>query len=73
MHRELNRVKWLDMVKGFGIILVVYGHNFPFLEKYIYTFHMPLFFLLAGIFHPPKINWTNIKQRLNRIILPYIS
>ncbi|WP_368384475.1 acyltransferase family protein [Polaribacter sp. AHE13PA] len=39
-----KRINWIDQIKGFGIILVVIGHNFPLIENYIYSFHMPLFF-----------------------------
>ena len=66
-----NRIVWLDQLKGFGIILMVYGHNFPALEEYIYSFHMPLFFIIAGIFHPKKINIPTIKKRFRQILLPY--
>jgi len=59
-----NRLAWLDAAKGVGIVLVVYGHAYNGIvaagllpssgllnQIYygIYTFHMPLFFLLAGI------------------------
>jgi len=66
-----SRIKWIDQLKGFAIILVVYGHNFPLLENYIYSFHMPLFFFLAGIFHPKKINYHHIKKRAKQILIPY--
>nr|WP_298884644.1 acyltransferase family protein [uncultured Polaribacter sp.] len=61
----------MDQVKGLGIILVVYGHNFPIIEDYIYSFHMPLFFLIAGIFHPEKTNFVIIKKRVKQILVPY--
>jgi len=66
-----KRIAWLDQLKGFGIILMVYGHNFPILEEYIYSFHMPLFFIIAGIFHPKNINVSTIKKRVRQILLPY--
>ena len=66
-----NRIAWLDQLKGFGIILMIYGHNFPVLEEYIYSFHMPLFFIIAGIFHPKNINVSTIKKRVRQILLPY--
>ena len=66
-----KRIAWLDQLKGFGIILMVYGHNFPVLEEYIYSFHMPLFFIIAGIFHPKNINVSTIKKRVRQILLPY--
>jgi acyltransferase len=50
---------------------VVLGHNFPFNEKYIYSFHMPLFILIAGFFHPINDNFEVVKQRFKHIILPY--
>lgn len=48
------RIEWVDILKGLAIVLVVVGHM-----KYaegtanpgrmlIYSFHMPLFFMLAG-------------------------
>jgi fucose 4-O-acetylase-like acetyltransferase len=59
-----QRIEWIDAARGIGIILVVYGHvlggllaaglvaktNPLWLSDYtIYTFHMPLFFLIAGL------------------------
>lgn len=41
-----------DVVKGLGILLVIMGHsNLPATIYYgIYAFHMPLFFIVSGIF-----------------------
>lgn len=58
-----RRVAWLDYAKGLGIILVVVGHanqaigrtpgfvwsdGLRALDAVIYSFHMPMFFMLAG-------------------------
>ncbi len=59
-----NREQWLDIAKGFAILLVVLGHvliGFLTAEMYpqytnglnyvvytIYSFHMPLFFAISG-------------------------
>lgn len=59
-----RREAWLDGLKGFGCLLVILGHvlsgyldagTFPgcygplySLRTWIYSFHMPLFFLLSG-------------------------
>ena len=59
------RVDWIDAAKGIGISLVFYGH---FLQcaidaanrsaasqlQFIYSFHMPLFFVLAGFMFKPN-------------------
>ncbi|MDB4201501.1 hypothetical protein N9763_00715 [Polaribacter sp.] len=50
-----QRIDWIDQAKGFGIILVVYGHNFPSIEDYIYSFHMPLFFFTCWNISSKKI------------------
>ncbi len=59
-----GRELWIDVAKGVGICLVVFGHAMnglgtagilkwetPITQLYfiIYTFHMPLFFFLSGI------------------------
>lgn len=60
-----NRILWIDALKGLAIISVVLGHAllgfeqknaYPsnmncisFLKDWIYTWHMPLFFILSGI------------------------
>lgn len=45
------RVAWIDMAKGIGILLVIFGHSgiskVPL--AVIYTFHMPIFFFLSGL------------------------
>ena len=71
MSNLSERIEWIDQVKGFGIFLVVYGHNFPVIEKYIYGFHMPLFFIIAGFFHPPIQQPNSILKRFKSILIPY--
>jgi fucose 4-O-acetylase-like acetyltransferase len=60
-----ERLDWVDTARGLGIILVVYGHalrghvtsgafnpawHADVQDVVIYSFHMPLFFFLAGLF-----------------------
>lgn len=46
----------VDIARGIGIILVVLGHNWTVLQergelfRVIYSFHLPLFFFLSGLF-----------------------
>jgi fucose 4-O-acetylase-like acetyltransferase len=59
------RLEWVDYAKGIGIFLVVLGHSLQGLTKshilpemawslglehWIYSFHMPLFFFISGLF-----------------------
>lgn len=44
-----NRLEWIDWMKSLGIYLIVLGHFYSVGEKFIYIFHVPLFFLISGI------------------------
>jgi acyltransferase len=51
-----TRVVWIDRAKAVGILLVVVGHVAALpreITDYIYRFHMPLFFMLAGAVASP--------------------
>lgn len=48
----MKRMEWIDCVKGLAIIFVVLGHidmGEHFLCSWIYSFHVPLFFMISGI------------------------
>jgi fucose 4-O-acetylase-like acetyltransferase len=66
-----ERINWVDQLKGFSIILVVYGHNLPFLDIYIDSFRIPLFFFIAGFFHPISMDFDIIRKRTKQILIPY--
>lgn len=66
-----KRLDWIDQARGLSIFLVVYGHNFPINEPYIYSFHVPLFFLISGMFHPKSINKALVIKRAKMILIPY--
>ncbi len=77
MGEKLNRIEWIDALKGFAIFCVTLGHlgcNI-FLEKHIYSFHMFLFFFLSG--YLDKIENLSFKQyllkKIKRILIPFIS
>lgn len=50
------RDKTADIAKGIGIILMIVGHcsfcfvEYPWVIRFIYSFHMPLFFIITGLF-----------------------
>lgn len=59
-------------MKFYGIILVIIGHMTAFGAKFIFSFHMPLFFIIAGYFYHPKEIKYSIKNDIRRLIYPYI-
>jgi acyltransferase len=73
---EKDRLHWIDIAKGIGILLVIYGHalNGNSFRYIIYSFHMPLFFLLSGIvfrhIDHEKLS-AFLKKDYQKILLPY--
>lgn len=48
---SVKHIEWIDSVKSFGMLLVVWGHFLPannILRILIYSFHVPLFFIVSG-------------------------
>ncbi len=72
-----ERFEVLDIAKGIGIFFVVFAHvNYtPILLAYIYSFHMPLFFVISGmLFNKEKYTHFScfIKRRVKTLICPYV-
>ncbi len=69
-----KRIQWIDICKGIAIILVIIGHvkTVPWIiRSFIFSFHMPLFFVVNGFL----IRDYNIKHNLNKslrsLLKPY--
>lgn len=70
-----ERDKSIDIAKGIGIYLVCLGHTTSneILLKWIYSFHMPLFFFLSGIFHLQTENYFEFfKKKTKSLLVPYM-
>lgn len=69
-----ERQSYIDIAKGIAIILVILGHNgLPdMVNIYIYTVHMPLFFILSGFFLKNEEIQDTVKKGWRRLIRPYL-
>ncbi len=69
-----------DIMKGIGILLVMTGHffgwNHPWLSQFILSFHMPLFFIVAGFFSKSYVDGPtsliHVKRFSRRLIPPFV-
>jgi fucose 4-O-acetylase-like acetyltransferase len=86
----VNRVAFIDIAKGIAIALVVFGHVLggtlargwvqppgtgELVYKFIYTFHMPLFFIISGAFAIDRIRRDPMDAFLSKcgsIAWPYL-
>lgn len=69
----LQRIKYLDIAKGIGIILVVLVHSScipEFYIKYINAFYMPMFYIISGFFYKYN-NIDDLKNNLKKMIRNY--
>lgn len=77
-EKGIQRLAFLDVAKALGIILVVLGHNLGSgkIHDYIYSFHMPLFFIICGF----SRKWTvfgirefgkELCKSVERYVIPY--
>ncbi len=76
---EKKRVIWIDQLRGVAFYFVIVGHLLSkgVLENWIYSFHMPLFFLITGFtFNVEKTSKTKfydlVSTLAKRILLPYV-
>lgn len=70
-----NRLSFIDVLKGLGIIMVVVGHvsTNQMIVSWLYSFHMPLFFFAAGWVYREKDIFKDLKRRIQTIVIPYFS
>ena len=67
---EDSRDPIIDLIKSIGILLVVLGHiNSPF-GKIIYSFHMPLFFIISGAFIIGQNSLRQLHKDIVKLIVP---
>lgn len=67
---QMKRNLTIDIMKGIGILLVVFGHTFH-LSQAIYSFHMPLFFILSGASMAFSKHDFSLSRRFRTIMVPY--
>lgn len=70
----MKRIEWIDYSKAIGIILVIIGHCYScFLVDWIYSFHMPLFFMLSGLtFSVRKSPKEFTVSKIKSLLIPYL-
>ncbi len=73
-----ERDRAIDVLRGIGIICVVYGHFLPSAPTTpIFWVHMPLFFALSGALYRPVAGWRAFgswaAQRGRALLIPYAA
>ncbi len=72
-----SRNEVIDIIRAFGIILVVIGHSTYnlFVSRFTYLFHLPLFFVLSGYLYQESSSlkpWEYIGLRMKSYLKVYV-
>ena len=77
MLNSKRRINYLDAIKGFAMVMVVYGHVIIFvlgikiqssvIGEFITTFHVPLFFFVSGLLAYKPLKEWNGKNTIKRL------
>lgn len=76
VNSNKTRIEWIDITKGIAIFFVALGHVLyeGKVDTYVYTFHMPLFFMLSGMtFHirNEETYRTFLWRKFKSLLIPY--
>lgn len=66
------RLRYIDLTKGFAIILMLWGHTMTSVNGihiWIYSFHMPIFFIMCGILIRIKEEKIREGHQLGNVII----
>ena len=67
-----KRLVWVDIAKGIAIILMIIGHEISGnIRTFIFSFHMPLFFILSGFTSGVILTLSKWRQKLPKILKIY--
>ena len=70
-----NRIEYFDATKAICILLMIVGHcdlsAVPYLKVIIYSFHMPLFFIISGFFFKEATQKEAFSKYTRNHIKPY--
>ncbi len=86
MERTKKYYENVDILRGFAILLVVLGHALAadnigtsdaewcnVIHDFIYSFHMPLFFLISGFCYSRHANYGKfVLHKCRYLLLPYV-
>ena len=74
-----QRIEYIDLAKGFCIVLVVLVHIAAFYTyqlpggDFFKAFRMPLYFFLSGCFFKAYRGFSDFaKRKVNKLLIPYL-
>ena len=73
-----KRITFIDVARGFAMVLIVFGHTIVYSKHcgsvytLLYSFHVALFFIISGYTYKPVGSLKRfLKKKFERIMIPY--
>lgn len=69
-----ERQRFIDIAKGLSMICIVLGHlGIASIDHIVYTFHVPIFFVITGYFISTKYQIKDfIVKKFKTLVIPYV-
>lgn len=70
-----ERIAWIDAARGAAMVAIVFGHAVDMgpWKVWVYSFHVPLFFILSGMTFHVKGSFRNYcVRKAKRLLVPYL-
>ena len=73
MLNKKNRIENIDVVRGIAMISIVLGHlGNSDINRIVFTFHLPVFFLITGYFLNANTSYKSfLIRKVKTLIIPY--
>lgn len=68
-----DRLRFVDIARGIGILSIIVGHfGIPAIVRVVFTFHIPVFYLITGYFMEKEPVSLFLRKRLKNLLIPYL-
>lgn len=74
--KQVTRIVWIDIAKGLAMLSIVFGHALDpnvklnqVIETILYSFDVPLFFILSGLTTKVVVDWHTIAIKVKNLIV----
>jgi len=70
-----TRIDWIDIAREYGILLVIFAHyGIGRFGYWIYSFHIPLFFVLSGYVFNSRGDFKSfLLRKIKGLLIPYVA
>ncbi len=70
-----KRIEYFDIAKGIAMLCIIAGHlGHDKINQFVFTFHVPLFFLVSGYFLNDKLPVkAYAKSKAKQLMIPYVT